>query len=210
MIPGDYIDYSTDQMDIVAMFRCMQEHRVAADCVDNKPIEIKGVVEQTEDEYVIASQYDYSPNLIKYLLDCAKDAYNTYFSDEKKFLLHGDAYYKNSLRSHDGIRLIDPVGYVDAFTFEYMPFLTYELVMHSKPEHYMEQYRSMVRFFSSFADVSKFDAAAFIFLVKQLVPSIYEANDDYKRANRYMRLIKALFLEENNIFTLEKCNKRKE
>ena len=170
----------------------------------NKPLEIKGVVEQTEDEYVVASQFDYYPNMIKYLLDRAKDTYNKFFSEEEKYLLHGDAYYKNSLRSHEGIRVIDPVGYVDAFAFEYMPLLTYELVMHTKQEDYLDQYRSMVRFFSSFADTSKFSAATFVFLVKQLVPSIYEANDDYKRANRYMQLIKTLFLNENNEFVLDK------
>ena len=168
------------------------------------PDEIKDIIDQTEDEFLIASQYDYYPSMIHYLLECAKDVYAKNFVDEKKYLLHGDAYYKNSLRSQDGIRVIDPVGYVDAFVFEYMPLLTYELVMHTKPEDYLDQYRELIRFFSTFTDTRKFNAATFVFMVKQLVPSVYEANDEYKRANRYMNLIKALFLDENNEFMLNK------
>lgn len=204
VIPGDYIDYKTDQADIVAMFKCMQENRLAIVDVKNKPNEIKSIIEQTEDEFLIASQYDYYPRTIQYLLECAKDVYAKNFSKEEKYLLHGDAYYKNSLRSRDGIRVIDPVGYADVFVFEYMPLLTYELVMHTKPEDYPNQFRELILFFSTFADTSKFRAATFVFLVKQIVPSIYEANDEYKRANRYMHLIKALFMNENNEFVLNK------
>lgn len=204
IIPGDYIDYKTDQADIAAMFRCMQENRLDMVGIKDIPDEIKGIIDQTEDEFLIASQYDYYPSMIHYLLECAKDVYAKNFVDEKKYLLHGDAYYKNSLRSQDGIRVIDPVGYVDAFVFEYMPLLTYELVMHTKPEDYLDQYRELIRFFSTFTDTRKFNAATFVFMVKQLVPSVYEANDEYKRANRYMNLIKALFLDENNEFMLNK------
>ena len=204
VIPGDYIDYITDQTDIAAMFKCMLENKLALLDVKDKPDEIKSIIEQTEDELLVASKYDYYPSMIQYLFDCAKDVYAKNFIEEERFLLHGDAYYKNALRSQDGIKVIDPVGYTDVFVFEYMPLLTYELVMHTKPEDYLDQYRELVRFFSSFTDTSKFNAATFVFLVKQLVPSIYEANDEYKRANRYMRLIKALFLDENNEFVLNK------
>lgn len=204
VIPGDYIEFESDKDEIVAMFTHMWDNRVAAADVNSIPNEIKSIVDQTEDEFCIASQYDYYPEMLRYLLDCAKRTYEVNFAGEEMYLLHGDAYYKNALRSDDGIRVIDPVGYVDAFVFEYMPFLTYELVMHTKPENYLDQYRNIVQFFSAFSDTSKFNAATFVFLVKQLVPSVYEANDEYKRANRYMRLIKALFLDENDEFILNK------
>lgn len=204
VIPGEYIDYGTDQADITAMFKCMQKNRIAVEDLKTIPTEIKSIIAQTEDEFSIASQYDYYPDMIRYLLDCAKEVYAENFAGEKKFLLHGDSYYKNALCSQDGIRVIDPVGYADAFVFEYMPFLTYELVMHTKPEDYLQQYRDLVGFFSTFADTHSFHAATFIFLVKQLIPSIYEANDEYKRANRYMRLLKALFLDDQNRLSLDK------
>lgn len=204
VIPGDYVDFETDQVDIAVMFKQMQRGRINAADIEKIPAEIKGIIDQTEDEFTIAAQCDYYPNMIRYLLDCAKKVYAESFAGEEKFLLHGDAYYKNALRSQDGIRVIDPVGYVDAFVFEYMPMLTYELVMHTAQEEYLSRYRRTVAFFSEFADVEKFNAATFIFLVKQLVPSIYEANDGYARANRYMRLIKALFMNESNEFILNK------
>lgn len=204
VIPGDYIDYDEDREEIIRMFQKMWEGRTSIQTVPNKPDEIKSVIMQTEDEYAIASRYDYYPELLPYLLECAKRIYNDYFADEEKFILHGDAYYKNALRSQDGIKIIDPVGYVDAFLFEYMPLLTYELVMHTKPENYLNQYSALLAFFSSFVDTSKFNAATFVFLVKQLIPSVYEANDEYKRANRYMQLIKSLFLNENNELILDK------
>lgn len=204
VIPGDYIEYITDQTDIAVMFKCMQRNRLALSDVKNRPNEIKSIIEQMKDEFLVALKYNYYPGMIQYLFDCAKDVYAMNFSEEEKFLLHGDAYYKNTLRAQDGIRVIDPVGYVDAFVFEYMPFLTYELVMHTKPEDYLNQYREFVHFFSSFTDTRKFSAATFVFLVKQLVPSIYEANDEYKRANRYLSLIKELFLNKNNEFVLNK------
>ena len=76
--------------------------------------------------------------------------------------------------------------------------------MHGKKENYLEQYRELLKFFSEFTDTKDFNAAVFVFLVKQLVPSIYEANDGYRRADRYMELIKYLFIDDNNRFVLNK------
>ena len=207
VIPGDYIDYYIDKVDIAAMFRYMFENKTAAKNLNTIPKEIRSVIELTEDEFVTASKYDYNPKRIEYLLSCSKSVYSKYFVNEEKYLLHGDAYYKNALRSEDGIRVIDPVGYVDSFVFEYMPFLTYELVLHTEPEDYASKYNELVDFFSTFTDTGKFNAATFVFLVKQLVPSIYEANDSYKRANSYLRLIKELFLDENNELSLYKISR---
>ena len=204
VVPGDYIVYEEDQDKIASMFRQMQQNSIPSEEVTDKPQEIKGIVEQTEDEYTVAAQYDYYPATVKYLLDCAKSIYRQFFFRERKFLLHGDVYYKNALRTEDGIRVIDPVGYSDAFIFEYMPFLTYELVMHTKPQDYMDQYHRLAAFFSAFTDTSKFFEATFVFLVKQLVPSIYEANDGYRRADSYLQLIKCLFLDENNEIVLNR------
>ena len=40
-----------------------------------------------------------------------------------------------------------------------------------------------------------------MFLVKQLVPSVYEANDGYRRADGYLGLIRELYLDENDRFS---------
>ncbi len=204
IIPGDYIDFNTNQPDISIMFQKMQDNRIRAVDLKGIPSEIKAIVDQTADEYVVARGYDYYPKMVEYLFDCMKRVYAEHFLGDEKYLLHGDAYYKNALCSTDGIRVIDPVGYVDAFVFEYMPMLTYELVMHTSPEEYLNQYRKMVEFFSTFEDVSKFNAATFVFLAKQLIPSIYEANDGYKRADSFLSVIRALFLNSDNEFVLNK------
>ena len=69
--------------------------------------------------------------------------YDEYFKDNEKFLLHGDAYFKNALRSGNGILVIDPVGYQDVFEFEYMPMLTYELAIHTRSSDYVEVYKKL-------------------------------------------------------------------
>ncbi len=198
VIPGDYIDFEADREEIQHMFRKMYDSRLEAAEVCDIPEEIKGVVEQTFDELKIAGTYDYQKQLVQYLAETASRVYEKNFREEKKYILHGDAYFKNALRSNDGIRVIDPVGYKDAFIFEYMPFLTYELSLHTRTENLRQQYLELIRFFSEFTDTERFNEATFVFLVKQLVPSIYEANDGYRRANRYLQLIRILFLDEQD------------
>ena len=198
IIPGNYIDFEADKKEIAEMFLSMKDNRLKVKDVLNIPNEIKGIIAQTEDELEVASKYNYYPKLLTHLVGTAGKIYENSFGGETKYLLHGDAYYKNALKSGNGIRIIDPVGYVDAFIFEYMPFLTYELINHSVLREYRKKYYELVNFFSSFTDTSKFNEATYIFLVKQLVPSVYEANDGYVRANKYMQLIKELFLDDYN------------
>lgn len=198
IIPGNYIDFEADKKEIAEMFLSMREKRLKVKDVLNIPNEIKGIIAQTEDELEVASKYNYFPKLLTHLVGTAGKIYEKSFGGETKYLLHGDAYYKNALKSGNGIRIIDPVGYVDAFVFEYMPFLAYELVNHSVLSEYRKKYYELVNFFSTFTDTSKFNEATYIFLVKQLVPSVYEANDGYVRANKYMQLIKELFLDDYN------------
>lgn len=204
VMPGDYLIFEEDKEQIITMFKQMWDNRIAANEVKYIPPEIKGVVELTEEELSTASKYDYHPQKIKYFVECAKAVYGSFFEKEEKYILHGDAYYKNALRSDKAIKVIDPVGYVDAFIFEYMPLLTYELVMHTDPDKYLEKYKNLSMFFSSFTDISKFNAATFVFCVKQLVPSIYEANDNYNRASKYLHLIEALFIDVEGRVNLDK------
>lgn len=204
IIPGDYIVFEEDKHDITEMFKSMEKNKLAASDVEYIPKEIKGIIELTEDEFNIARKYDYYPCLIEYLFECAKKLYNQFFLEEGKYILHGDAYFKNVLRSSNTILAIDPVGYVDAFIFEYMPFLTYELTLHTEDGDYLKKYLELKDYFSLFTDVNKFDAATFVFLVKQLIPSIYEANDGFKRADKYLEVLKTLFLDETDTLVLAK------
>ena len=64
--------------------------------------------------------------------------------------------------------------------------------------------KELLTFFARFTDITKFYASVYIFLVKQLVPSIYEANDHYKRADRYLELIEDLYVDNNYNFILNK------
>lgn len=204
IVPGDYIEIECDKVQIEQMFIDMNANRKRIDDLAYVEPEIKGVLEQTIEEYEIAKEYDYHPKMIKYLLDKAKEVYDYAFYDDEKYLLHGDVYFKNALRGNNEIKVIDPVGYKDSFVFEYMPFLTYELYQNSKSINYLRDYRELVKFFNKFADTTKFKEATYVFLIKQIVPSIYEANDNYKRANKYMDIIKALYLNESNQFEIDK------
>lgn len=204
VIPGDYISYAHDRKMIANMFINMQDNKLPISAVEYIPSDIQGIIEQTKQEYEKAIDFDFYPSIVKHLLDTAECVYDSFFAKEEKYLLHGDAYFKNALVASDGIKVIDPVGYKDAFIFEYMPFLTYELALHTRPDAYLDAYHELVGFFSGFAEVNKISAATFVFLVKQLVPSIYEANDDYKRAKKYMQLIEVLFSDGNNEIALNR------
>lgn len=205
IIPGDYIDIHSDCEAITVMFRNMIRYRLNVNDIYNIPPEIKGIIAQTDEEYRIAQKHDYNKELLCYLVKNAHLVYDEYFKDNEKFLLHGDAYFKNALRSGNGILVIDPVGYQDVFEFEYMPMLTYELAIHTRSSDYVEVYKNLILYFSRFADVEKFNAATFVFLVKQLIPSVYEANDGYQRADIYLELIRTLYLVDNETFDLQKC-----
>lgn len=200
--PGSYISYPRDAAAIEDLFRQMDEHKAPASGRGDLMSSIRGVLEQAEWEYPLSEKYGYHPQTISYLLQKAKEVYKVFFSTEEKYLLHGDVYFKNALWGADGIRIIDPFGYRDAYIFEYMPFFTYELSLHSRPGAYREDFRALEAFFSRFTDTSKFTAAAFVFLVRQLIPSIHEGNDCFRRADGYLRLIESLYLDEGGALDL--------
>lgn len=202
--PGSYISYPRDTDAIESLFRQMKDHRQPISSLNDLEPTIQGVLEQAEWEYPLSVKYGYYTELISHLLEKSKEVYSKYFSTEEKYLLHGDVYFKNALLDAEGIRIIDPFGYRDAYVFEYMPFFTYELSLHSDPNNYQNDFQSLKTFFSRFTDTSKFHAAAFVFLVRQLIPSIHEGNDLFQRADGYLRLIRSLYLDERDELLLEK------
>lgn len=142
VIPGDYIEFPEDVDGIEEMFIDMEKNKAAISTLENIEPEIKGILQQAEEEFQTASKCNYHTNRVKYLLDCAKEVYEEYFTSENKYLLHGDVYFKNALRGKNGIKLIDPVGYQDAFIFEYMPFFTYELIINTDSTMYQKNLRN--------------------------------------------------------------------
>lgn len=202
--PGSYISYPRDTEAIEALFRRMEAHKLPVSALNDLEPRIQSILEQAEWEYPLSEKYGYHPRTISYLLEKANEVYAAFFSKEEKYLLHGDVYFKNALWGADGIRSIDPFGYRDAFVFEYMPFFTYELFLHSRPDAYREDFRTLETFFSRFTDTSKFAAASFVFLVRQLIPSIHEGNDHFRRADGYLQLIESLYLDKSGALLLEK------
>lgn len=201
--PGSYISYENDAEQIACMFSEMYEHRKAVDSVVKVEKELRGIVQQTKEELVAAVKFDYHTDLLCELVKKAENVYEETFGSGRKYIIHGDAYFKNALIGNDGIKIIDPVGYVDVFEFEYMPFLTYELALHTEKGKALERCKELIAFFKKFADVSRFLEAIFIFLVKQLVPSVYEANDGFQRADMFLELIRELYLDELDRIDIE-------
>ena len=73
-------------------------------------------------ERVIGENND--PKLCVFLpsIQRAKDAYRLFEADEK-YIIHGDAHEYNMLGSENGCVLIDPLGYIAPFAFEYARYL---------------------------------------------------------------------------------------
>lgn len=204
--PGDYIDFYDDQEQIKQMFINMENNKEKAENVQHSSY-LRGVKELTEIEYEESQKVDYHNKLMAYLMEEMRRIYKETFENDEKFVLYGNAYFKNTLRGEDEIKVIDPVGYNAPFIFEYMPFFTYEILWHSKDKNYKEKYNELIDYFETFTDVSRFKEAAFVFCVKQIIPSIYQVNDGFVRANLYLEMIKDLFLDENNQLILNKEDK---
>ena len=160
-------------------------------------------MDRAESEYITAAARSYYPEMMRYLLENARRVYDEHFARQERYILHGNIYYRNALKSEGGILTINPAGYSDAFVFEFMPMIAGELFTDSARE-YISVFRELTAFFGEFTDTGEFGAALFVFLVRQLVPSIYEADDNFRRADKYMDIIRALYLDENNTFCLNK------
>lgn len=197
VIPGDYIDFYDDKDIIKKMFIDMEAHKTKACHVKNSQV-LKGVLELTENEYLTTAKIDYHQSLLAYLMKHMRKIYHEYFDDDESYVLHGDAYFKNALKGDNEVVVIDPVGYNAPFIFEYMPFFTYEILWHTKNKDYIGKYNELIEYFNEFIDVSRFKAASFVFCIKQIIPSVYEANDGYVRANSYLEMIRALYLDDND------------
>lgn len=196
VMPGDYIDFNEDKDIIKDMFIDMEKNKTKAACVENSGV-LKDVLELTENEWKTTSQIDYHKELMAYLMEQMRKIYQEEFIHDDFYVLHGDAYFKNALRGNNEVVIIDPVGYNAPFIFEYMPFFTYEILWHSYNKDYAKKYNELIDFFKDFVDVSRFKKASFAFFIKQIVPSVYEANDGYVRADSYLDVIKSLYLNEN-------------
>ena len=73
----------------------------------------KNVIKNKNDEKL----FDFLPSIQK-----AEAAYSLFENDEK-YIIHGDAHEYNMLGSKNGCVLIDPLGYIAPFAFEYARFL---------------------------------------------------------------------------------------
>ena len=197
VIPGDYIDFYDDKFIIKNLFIDMENNKKRADTVENSDV-LKDVLELTESEWKRTSKIDYHHELMSYLMDMMRKIYDEEFIHDPFYVLHGDAYFKNALRGNHEVVVIDPVGYNAPFIFEYMPFFTYEILWHSDHKQYAKKYNELIDFFKEFVDVSRFKKASFVFFIKQIVPSVYEANDGYVRADSFLDVIRTLYLDEND------------
>lgn len=204
VIPGDYVTYDKDREAIRDLFCSIADASMLFDEACYPPSEIKSIVNQLAEEAKTASKCSYHPEMIKYLCAQASEMYAKEFADEKRYLIHGNICRGNILKSSDRIVLIDPVGYNDSRVFEFIPFVTSELYAIKDGENLLDRYRELIDLIPENYSKTVLHVACFIYLVKQLVPSIYEAADGFIKAERYMSIIKELFLDEDNSIVLEK------
>lgn len=202
--PGSYISYPRDADDIMRLFKDLEKNKLPISAIRNLHPAVQNILHQIREDYIASRGFEFYPKLMEYLKNKAEEVHGEIFSTEEKYLLHGDVYFKNALRSQDGIQVIDPRGFQDAYVFEYTPFFALELAFHSNPRNYLEDSKNLIKFFQKFADTSKLYPAVFIYLVSSMIQAIHGGNDQFKLANIRLTLIRALFLDEEDKFTLEK------
>lgn len=114
--------------------------------------------------------------------------------DGEKFLLHGDLYKNNILKSNNGLKVVDPLGFNAPYIIEYTPICAYE--MYYSDGNYEKIFNDFVYFFGNMIDKAMYKKALLCQLIKVYIPSNYEANDGGKRAKKWLDIINTLYKGE--------------
>lgn len=105
------------------MFKSMFEHRKSADGEKRLP-KYEDVLKTALDTAAKAAKNSNDARLGAYFESIRRAGEKTNdFSNDLRYILHGDAHEYNMLAGEDGAVLIDPLGYVAPFEFEYARYL---------------------------------------------------------------------------------------
>ncbi len=187
ILPGTLATFNDNQKDYFELFEILNKNKIKiTEEIENDFSDFYDVVKH---DYTILKKYNFSTDFVEKLYTQFCEKYGELGNE--KYLLHGDIYKNNALKSENGIKIIDPLGFKAPFVFELLPICAYE--MFYADGDYQIIMDNFATFFNKYVTKEVYERAMFCQLVKVYIPSIFEANDGGVRANKWLDIIKTLY-----------------
>lgn len=193
VLPGEKVNFNSNKEKLLALFDVLEANKIIiTPDVNKKHKDLAYIVEHDFNIYKkISNKYKLKFEFVSNLYDRFVKSYQSLSQHYEKYLLHGDLYENNILNTNDGIKIIDPLGFIAPYIIEYTPICAYELLNHSN--NYKATFNDFIAFFDDRIDIDDYCKALFCQLVKVFIPSIYEANDGGIRAKKWFDIINVLY-----------------
>ena len=192
--PGTLVEFYDNKDLLAKLFKELSNNKTIPD--DRIDERIKDFSEVVKKDYLISKSVSHEFfEQVEVLYDEFLKSYDNITINCKKYLLHGDVYKNNLLLSKNGIKLIDPLGFIAPFVMELVSICAYECYYNTDKSN-KKILKDFCEFFKEYADETTYKEALFCQLVKVFIPSIFEANDGGIRANKWLSIIKELYSEK--------------
>lgn len=198
IFPGNQVEFDSNKKQIKKLFKILYDNKINI----NKTIDknFKDFFEVVEHDYNIYKKNNKENNkensIVDKLYNLFKIKYDEVCYNNTKYLLHGDIYKNNILKSINGLKVIDPLGFKAPFVMELVSICAYDIFYSKKDFDYNLVVDKYINLFKEFTDCNIYKKALFCQLVKVYIPSIYEANDGGIRAQKWLEIINKLYYDE--------------
>lgn len=189
IVPGKEIEFYDNKELILKTFKKLYKSRIK--CNIESEIKHKDFLDVVTHDYNICKKNKLNNKLVDYLYNTFCDKYLEISKNRKKYILHGDVYKNNLLKSENGAKVIDPLGFIAPYVFELLPICSYEMFYNDRDNVLI--LNDFMDFFKSFASKKIYVDGLFCQLVKLYIPSLYEANDGGFRAQKWLDIIGELY-----------------
>ena len=194
IFPGNQVEFDSNKKQIKKLFKTLYDKKINI----NKTIDknFKDFCDVVEHDYNIYKRNNKENSIVNKLYNLFTIKYSEVCDNNPKYLLHGDIYKNNILKSTNGLKIIDPLGFKAPFVMELVSICAYDLFYNKKDIDCNLIVDKYINIFDNFVDSNIYKKALFCQLVKVYIPSIYEANDGGIRAQKWLEIINNLYHDE--------------
>ena len=191
IIPGDLARFSENKKMYTDLFENLANNKIIVDEEINE--KFKNFSEVVDYDYNILQSTNFDLDIPAFLYKLFKEKYSELCMNNDLYLLHGDIYLNNAVLSNENIKIVDPLGFIAPFVIELTPICAYEMFNNDGNRKNVDIFNEFYDFFSQYVDYETYKNAMLCQLIKVYIPSIYEANDNGKRANKWLNIINDLY-----------------
>ena len=135
------------------------------------------------------TNFNYRKDEIMELVKKANCVYDKMFSNEQKYLVHGDLHRYNIMKSDGLVTAIDPIGYIAPIELDIARFIGTELT-EAKGDK-IEIKNQLVNYFLPLSTKERIEAMLFVDMVFRLHNSIFE-NDTFEMTDKWLDIVREL------------------